>query len=41
VEEEQLHGALRIFAYVAVAGIVVAMLYAAYISMVHWSGIGV
>lgn len=36
-----MHGPLKVLSYVVVLLMVVAVLYVAYISMTHWSGIGV
>lgn len=36
-----MHGALKIFSYVVLLLMAVAMLYAGYISIDNWSGVGV
>ncbi len=36
-----LYGSLKIVGYVVLAAMLASILYAAYISLTHWSGIGV
>lgn len=36
-----MHGPFKVFSYVVVLLMLVAMIYAAYISIKYWSGIGV
>jgi hypothetical protein len=38
---ETLHGPLKAFAIVVLALMLLALLYSGYISITHWSGIGV
>lgn len=41
MQESAAHGALKAVSYVVMALMVVAVIYAAYISVTHWHGIGV
>lgn len=41
MDEQTLHGPMKVVALVVLLLMAVAMVYAAYISVAHWTGIGV